>query len=208
MNSAVHKIIWSRQDLDVFSIGGFSERMNAIRIGVQPKLAAVGARLSEPLSRFAGEPLYPHVAKHMRRTVNPPAETWVAWGPSQRGYKKYCCFMFAVSLNAVHARLVVKNEALDRAGQAARLLAASKLLVKEVAGSAIRNYFGWDMLTLPQVEQKDEEFWKRCAGKLTLKSGSLDLGIAFEADSSGVELDESELVAAFEALAPIYRVLK
>lgn len=182
--------------------------MKAIRTHLQPQLAIIGRRLSEPLSRLVGEPLYPHVAKHMRRTVNPPAETWVAWGPSQRGYKKYCCFMFAVSLNGVHARLAVKNEASDRTEKAMQLRMAMKSLAKETANSAIRNYFGWDMLTPPQLEQKDEEFWQRCAAKLALKSGSLDLGIHFEADSSGVRLHESELVAAYEALTPIYRVLK
>ncbi len=208
MSSVASEIVWSREDLDIFSIEGFSERMSAIRTRVQPQLAAISARLSEPLTRLAGVPLYPHVAKHMRRTVNPPPETWVAWGPSQRGYKKYCCFMFAVSLNAVHARLVVKNEATDRPGQAARLRAAAGFLVQETAESAIRDYFNWDTLTLPRLEQKDEEFWHRCASKLALKSGSLDLGIAFQAGSSGVRLHESELVAAYEALTPIYRVLK
>lgn len=208
MSSVASEIVWSREDLDIFSVEGFSERMSAIRARVQPQLAAISARLSEPLTRLAGAPLYPHVAKHMRRTVNPPPETWVAWGPSQRGYKKYCCFMFAVSLNAVHARLVVKNEATDRAERASRLRAAAGLLTRETAESAIRDYFNWDTLTLPRLERKDEEFWHRRASKLALKSGSLDLGIAFQADSSGVRLRESELVAAYEALAPIYRVLK
>ena len=30
---------------------------------------------------------YPHVAKHARRSVNPPKDTWVAFATSKRGYK-------------------------------------------------------------------------------------------------------------------------
>ena len=28
-----------------------------------------------------------HVAKHARRSVNPPIDTWVAFAPNKRGYK-------------------------------------------------------------------------------------------------------------------------
>ena len=31
--------------------------------------------------------MFPHVAKHARRTVNPPDDTWVAWSDNKRGYK-------------------------------------------------------------------------------------------------------------------------
>src|SRR4029453_11001355 len=41
-----------------------------------------------------------HVAKHMRRTVNPPDDTWVAFAADKRGYKKHCHFKVAVSRGA------------------------------------------------------------------------------------------------------------
>ena len=37
----------------------------------------------------------------MRRTVNPPDDTWVAFAADKRGYKKHCHFKVAVSRGAV-----------------------------------------------------------------------------------------------------------
>ena len=40
------------------------------------------------LSALTGDEMFPHVAKHARRSVNPPADSWVAFANSKRGYKK------------------------------------------------------------------------------------------------------------------------
>jgi uncharacterized protein YktB (UPF0637 family) len=42
-----------------------------------------------------------HVAKHARRTANPPEDAWVAFGPDRRSYKKAPHFKIAVSRQAV-----------------------------------------------------------------------------------------------------------
>ena len=39
------------------------------------------------LSVMAGEEIFAHVAKHARRTINPPKDTWVAFAGNSRGYK-------------------------------------------------------------------------------------------------------------------------
>jgi uncharacterized protein YktB (UPF0637 family) len=41
------------------------------------------------------------VARHARRTVNPPHDTWVAFALDKRGYKKHCHFKIAVSRSGV-----------------------------------------------------------------------------------------------------------
>ena len=41
------------------------------------------------------------MAKHARRTVNPPDDTWVAFALDKRGYKKHCHFKVAVSRGGV-----------------------------------------------------------------------------------------------------------
>ena len=61
---------------------------------------------------LAGRPVYVHVAKHARRTVNPPPETWAAFSHEARGYKKTPHFALAVSRHGVHARLVLNGERL------------------------------------------------------------------------------------------------
>ena len=88
-------------DFKVFGIKGFNERMAAIRGRIRPKLTSIGEELAPKLSALVDCSLYVHVAKHARRTVNPPEDTWAAFGASRRGYKKDVHFKFAVSRHCV-----------------------------------------------------------------------------------------------------------
>jgi uncharacterized protein YktB (UPF0637 family) len=62
------------------------------------------------------QPVFPHVAKHARRTVNPPNDTWVAFGLDKRGYKKDVHFKIAVSRHAVRLLFEVGPEYYDKPG--------------------------------------------------------------------------------------------
>lgn len=80
---------FQQEDFDVFSIDGLDQRMEAIKTIVRPKLEALGQHFSPVLSVATGDEMFFHVAKHARRTVNPPQDTWVAWAADKRGYKKH-----------------------------------------------------------------------------------------------------------------------
>jgi len=88
-------------DFKVFDIPGFKPRMDAIRVRIRPKLEAVGRELLSDVTRVGGTEAYVHVAKHARRTVNPPDDTWVAFARDRRGYKRLCHFKVAVSRHGV-----------------------------------------------------------------------------------------------------------
>lgn len=75
------------QDFDVFKVPGLEPRMEALIANVRPKLTMLGDEIAPFLSALCGEEMFPHVAKHARRTINPPNDTWVAWAASKRGYK-------------------------------------------------------------------------------------------------------------------------
>ncbi|SDY44771.1 DUF1054 domain-containing protein [Bacillus sp. 166amftsu] len=74
-------------DFAVFAVDGLEERMNAIKTNIHPKLEALGEQFSHYLSEQTGETFFYHVAKHARRKVNPPNDTWVAFSTNKRGYK-------------------------------------------------------------------------------------------------------------------------
>jgi len=74
--------------------------MDALGTRVRPKLDALGRSLAPAVARSVGGETFAHVAKHARRTVTPPDDTWVAFGPDRRGYKKHCHFKVAVSRGA------------------------------------------------------------------------------------------------------------
>src|SRR5580704_6026464 len=104
--------------------------MEMIYALVRPKLIRLGDELAPELARKLHLELFPHVARHIRRTVNPPPETWVAFGPSPRGYKRYGYLALCISGVGLHARAVVKSEADKRPEMACSLKAHSAKLVK------------------------------------------------------------------------------
>lgn len=87
---------FTQADFDVFAVDGLDARMNAIKTVVRPKLEFLGQHCAPLLSALTGEEMYWHVAKHARRTVNPPDDTWVAWAGDKRGYKKHPHFQLGL----------------------------------------------------------------------------------------------------------------
>jgi uncharacterized protein YktB (UPF0637 family) len=112
--------LFATKDFRVFEIPDFAGRMQAIREQVRPKLTALGESLAPQVGRLIKGEVFPHVAKHARRTVNPPEDTWVAFGPDRRGYKKHSHFKVAVSKNCVRCLFEVGPEHQDKRGWAAQ----------------------------------------------------------------------------------------
>ncbi|MGY4763302.1 DUF1054 domain-containing protein [Paenibacillus caseinilyticus] len=75
-------------DFDTFSIEGLEGRMEAIQSRIQPKFREISEALLQELSVEAGEELHLHIAKHARRKVNAPVDTWMSFSSSKRGYKQ------------------------------------------------------------------------------------------------------------------------
>ncbi|WP_150268654.1 DUF1054 domain-containing protein [Paenibacillus tepidiphilus] len=78
---------FDQNDFAVFTVEGLEPRMEALIARIRPKLTELGDELAPFLSAMCGEEMFPHVAKHARRSVHAPNDTWVAWGPNKRGYK-------------------------------------------------------------------------------------------------------------------------
>lgn len=78
---------FKNEDFDVFLIDGLEARMEALKTTIRPKLADLGHYFAPTLSALTGDEMYIHVAKHARRTINPPKDTWVAFANNARGYK-------------------------------------------------------------------------------------------------------------------------
>ncbi len=87
---------FTKKDFDTFQIAGLDERMEAIRERIQPKFQAIGQVLTNDLSVRIGNEMFLHIAKHARRTVNPPKDTWLAIANNKRGYKQHPHFQVGV----------------------------------------------------------------------------------------------------------------
>lgn len=87
---------FTQDDFNVFHIEGLEERMNAIQTQIRPKFLSIGQQLTEELSLHDGTEHYLHIAKHARRTVNPPKDTWLAICANKRGYKAHPHFQLGL----------------------------------------------------------------------------------------------------------------
>ena len=197
---------FSRGDFEVFSVESFSTRMEKIYELIRPRLTRLGVELAPELSRELHMEFFPHVAGHMRRRANPPAETWTAWGPSPKGYKRYGYLALCISGAGIHARAVVKTEADGRAEMGQRLKAKSSALEKLFRGTRIQRYENWDFSNLPKPVPADAEFFSALGAALTRKTGSIDVGFGWPRREAA-RLDRNEVLDAFRELEPLYRVL-
>lgn len=198
---------FTRTDFDVFKVEGFNERMQQIYAHVRPKLLRLGDELAPELARKLHMEFFPHVAKHARRTVNPPPETWAAFGPSPKGYKRYGYLALCISGAGLHARAVVKSEADKRPEMAQGLKSRAPQLVRDFKGTKIARYGNWDFNSLPAEQPVAVEWFGTLAEGLNKKTGGIDVGFGWNVGDS-LRLDRAELIDAFRELEPLYRIVR
>jgi uncharacterized protein YktB (UPF0637 family) len=199
-------------DFKVFDVAGFKSRMGQIRTRIRPKLEAIGHSLVPAVSRATGAPAFPHVAKHARRTVNPPDDTWVALGPDVRGYKKHCHFKVAVSRHCVRFLFEIGPEHADKGrwGLAWRR-SAGKLgpVLHRVRGMAWFKNEHDEEPTTPLVDLALDAL-AGLADELTrTRDGQIVLGRVVAADEAARWTEAQYRHAAldtFRTLAPLYRL--
>ncbi|ARD49165.1 hypothetical protein SporoP37_13925 [Sporosarcina sp. P37] len=112
---------WSAKEFDVFAIEGLDKRMTALQQNIQPKFAELGNHFAHRLSAHGKGEFFPHVAKHARRTVNPPTDSWVAFAPAKRGYKALPHFQIGLWGTHLFIVLAIIYENPDKKGIAERL---------------------------------------------------------------------------------------
>jgi len=88
--------MFTQEDFEVFNIQGLEQRMNGIQQQIQPKFSIIGEQLRASLSVHTGKEMYLHIAKHARRSVNPPNDTWLALCDNKRGYKAHPHFQLGL----------------------------------------------------------------------------------------------------------------
>lgn len=190
----------TRKDFATFAIEGFAPRMEVIKATLRPKLVAIAERLVPSVSELVGAPMFVHVAKHARRTVNPPPETWAAFAHEARGYKKLPHFALAVSTHGIHARLVLKDEALDARARLCKALPKKlSALAPALSAAHARDYIHWGCETLPDELDAKPDGLREMARKAALKTGVFDLGIHLGAWQS-----DAAVIEGFKALLPVY----
>lgn len=199
-------------DFKVFEVKGFQGRMAEIRGRVRPKLEALGQSLGPAIAHTTAGEMFAHVAKHARRTVNPPDDTWVAFGPDARGYKKHPHFKVAVSRNSVRFLFEIGPEFADKKRWAAAWKKNASRLGPVLGGIKGLAWFRTEHDEEPAqaLAGLRGEAFATLADELTrTRDGQLVIGRAVAA-TEAAHWSEAEYRAAaletFRALAPLYRL--
>lgn len=198
---------FTRDDFEIFAVAGFGARMAKIDERIRPRLIRLGDELAPELSRRLRIEFFPHVAAHKKRAITPPAETWTAFGPSPRGYKRYGYLALCISRSGLHARAMLKPEAELRTEIGRRIESKAAELEHAFRGTKIARYDTWDFEKLPRPAVGSAEFFTTLASELKRKSGTIDIGFGWPARDA-LHLDRAELLDSYRELEPFYRILR
>jgi uncharacterized protein YktB (UPF0637 family) len=124
---------FTKREFEIFDLPSFEARMPVLKAEITPRLKALGERIAPLLSEQAGHTLYPHVAQHMRRTVNAPDETWAAFSREKRAYKPFVHTRVAINGESVKIVCHLEDYARDKPIFAANLKRNASAVAKYLA---------------------------------------------------------------------------
>lgn len=199
---------WNEKHFLVFETPGLEARMSALIEKVRPKFEELGEQYSTYFSGETGDEYYPHVAKHMRRTVNPPNDSWVAFAPHKRGYKAVPHFQIGLWESHVFIILAVIYEANGKNVMAERLLNSELLhnLPEDLVVSG--DHMKPEAFSLEKLG--DEGLNKLLYRLRDIKKGEFVIGRHLkreQADSLSKNQFDELVERTFDELLPIYNTM-
>ena len=200
---------FKNEDFEVFHIDGLEARMEALIERIRPKLEVLGHHFAPTLTTLTGDEMFAHVAKHARRTINPPKDTWVAFATNPRGYKMLPHFQIGMWNTHIFIWFAVIYEAPQKQEISARLSNKVNKIYKEIP-----NDFVWSL-----DHMKPESVQHGKLSKEELKSMFERLGNVKKAELlCGYEIDREKITQmkadeilqlvnnVFVTVAPLYKI--
>lgn len=200
---------FAQHDFDTFAIEGLDGRMEAIRERIQPKFKALGDSLAQDLSVLSGTEMFLHIAKHLRRKVNPPVDTWLAICPNKRGYKQVPHFQVGLFDDRVFIWLALIYELPNKSNIATTYMKEIDRLQEEIPSDFVLSFdhMKKDVTSLADL---DRSGWNDALIRFRdVKKAELLIGrnLSFK-DPVLVKPAELELLIkqTFEKLIPLYKM--
>ena len=201
---------FSEKDFNVFTIEGLDERMEALTEIVRPKFHELGAQYASYFSAATGDEFFYHVAKHARRTVNPPKDSWVAFAPYKRGYKSLPHFQIGLWNSHLFIAVAVIYEAPNKQEMATRLLNSLDVFQNIDETYSISGDHMSPVYEKLISDRKNEQLTALLTRLHNVKKGEFLIGrfLTAEEASKLTEQQFNELASeTFNALLPIYNVM-
>lgn len=197
---------FTQADFETFHIDGLDERMAAIRERIQPKFKAIGDELADYLTEKTGHDMYIHIAKHARRTVNPPNDTWMAFSYNKRGYKKHPHFQIGLWDDRVFVWLAYIYELPNK-----QAYARTFLEYEETLADIIPQDYDVSMNHMKKSNEKwaDIHLREKLERFLKVKSAEFLVGKQFAMGDPILQDGEAfinEVKAIYDTLIPVYQL--
>lgn len=200
---------WKTEDFHVFLINGLDERMEALTQIVRPKFQTLGEFFSAYFSANTGDEFFPHVAKHARRTVNPPKDSWVAFAPYKRGYKALPHFQIGLWESHLFIVVGIIYEAPQKAEMADRLLQHINIF-DQLSENFVISGDHMSPHAIPLSEARDEQLKQLLVRLRDVKKGEFLVGRHIPAEEA-IKLSSDEFMQlaeeTFDDLLPIYNLM-
>jgi uncharacterized protein YktB (UPF0637 family) len=198
---------FSKSDFDVFNIDGLEARMEAIQSKIQPKFKELGDLLKNDLSILAGNEMYLHIARHARRKVNPPNDTWLAICHDKRGYKKHPHFQLGLFDDHLFIWFALIYEAPNKANIAETLITNSNLIM-DLPSDFVISLDHMKKEATPISEMNESDLITSLERLRDVKKAEFLVGRHLQPDSSILKNGQTLLdftKETYEQLLPIYQ---
>lgn len=200
---------FTKEDFDVFLIEGLEARMEALKERIRPKLEILGQHFAPILTSLTDDEMFVHVAKHARRTINPPKDTWVAFANNPRGYKMLPHFQIGLWNSHLFVWFAVIYEAPHKEEIAKKFANKAAKIYKEIP----KDYFWSQDHMKPDAIQHGKlskpELLNYFGRLQTVKKAEILCGTIFE-QNTAIELGADQLLVEIEKVfthvAPLYKI--
>ncbi len=203
---------FTQRDFEIFDLPDFSIRMPTLKSEITPKLKALAEVIAPQLPEITGHSMHVHVAAHLRRTVNPPEETWAAYAREKRAYKPFVHFRTAINGNGVKIACFLEDYADDKLVFAANLAKSSSKIAAylkkhpEILSYDMMDPYGKPLAGRSLNKKTLVEFSERLQNT---KSQHASFGIFIPRTNpivfDGAALSD-EIIASIKTLMPIYQI--
>jgi uncharacterized protein YktB (UPF0637 family) len=195
---------FTQNDFDTFTIDGLDARMTAIQERIQPKFRSIGQPMTDDLSASLGNEMFLHIAKHLRRSVNPPKDTWLAIAANKRGYKQHPHFQIGLYDDHVFVWLAFIYELPNKTKIASTFLKNLKTLKSTIPDDFV---VSMDHMKKDAVPMKEIDLKKSLERFRDVKKAELLIGRHFMANDPILQDGEEFMMVVketFETLIPLY----
>ncbi|GEL76025.1 hypothetical protein TMU01_02600 [Tenuibacillus multivorans] len=150
--------------------------------------------------------MFLHIAKHARRTVNPPSDTWSAYCHDKRGYKKHPHFQVGLWDDHLFLWLAYIYEMPNKSDIGDKLLKNIDLITSSISNDYVisLDHTKKESKTLEEIDlRKSLERFKN------VKKGEFLIGKHIDKNDPILKNGDAllnEIYKTFETLSPIYRL--